>query len=346
MTRSMNLRRLALAVIICLMNTISISESSTKSAQAQEPLIIAHRGACGYLPEHTLAAKSLAHAMRADYLEQDFVLSKDDIPIVLHDIHLDTVTDVATVFPDRKRADGRYYAIDFLLSEIQQLRVHERIDLESGKRVFPDRFPLKKSTFRIPTLAEEIELIQGLNQSTGREVGIYPEIKKPAWHREQGKEISPLVIKVLEQYGYKTKSDLVFLQCFDPVELRRVRVELKSNLKLVQLIGKNSWKEADTDFTEMVKPAGLDKIAEYADGIGPHMPYIVSDESGKVVTTDLVANAHQRKLIVHPFTFRADSLPKYSQSFRQLIQVFQRANVDGLFTDFPDKARASFARRR
>ena len=102
-------------------------------AQPSRPIVIAHRGASGYLPEHTLAAKAVAHAQGADFIEQDVVLTRDDQPIVLHDVHLDTVTDVAQVFPGRKRGDGRYYAIDFTLEEIQRLRVTERVDHQTQR---------------------------------------------------------------------------------------------------------------------------------------------------------------------------------------------------------------------
>jgi glycerophosphoryl diester phosphodiesterase len=304
-------------------------------------IVIAHRGASGYLPEHTLEAKVLAYGMGADFIEQDVVLTQDDQPIVMHDIHLDTVTNVAEVFPDRKRSDGRYYAIDFTLAEIKRLRVHERIDLKTGKAVFPGRFPLGKSEFRVPTLAEEIELIQGLNKSTGRQVGIYPEIKKPAWHRKEGKDISRIVLATLQQYGYRTKEDLCYLQCFDPRETRRIREELGCQLRLVQLIGSNDWKEADSDYDSLRTNTGLKKIAEYADGIGPWMPHVVTglDSSGKPILTDLVKNAHTIGLQVHPYTLRADSLPEYAESFDQVLQLFiDVAQVDGVFTDFPDRA--------
>ena len=188
-----------------------------------KPIVIAHRGACGYAPEHTLVAKALGYAMGADFIEQDIVLTRDDQPIVLHDIHLDTVTDVAQLFPGRARADGRYYAIDFLLEEIRQLKVHERVDWSTDKVIYPNRFPVGWSEFRVPTFAEEIELIQGLNASTGGTVGIYPEIKSPGWHRQQGKDISRIVLQVLDQYGYHDKSDPVYLQCFEVDETRRLR---------------------------------------------------------------------------------------------------------------------------
>jgi len=142
-------------------------------------IVIAHRGASGYLPEHTLSAAALAYGMGADFIEQDIVLSKDDCPIVLHDIHLDQVTNVAEIFPQRNRDDGHWYVRDFELLELKQLEVHERANSDGSGPVFPQRFPYQRGHFQIPTLQEEIDLIQGLNHSTGRKVGIYTEIKKP-----------------------------------------------------------------------------------------------------------------------------------------------------------------------
>ncbi len=139
-------------------------------AVAAEKVVIAHRGASGYLPEHTLPAKAMAYAQGADYLEQDLVMTKDDHLVVLHDHYLDRVTDVADRFPDRARKDGRYYAIDFTLDEIKSLKFTEGFDIENGKKVqtYPGRFPMGKSDFRIHTFEEEIEFVQGLNHSTGK----------------------------------------------------------------------------------------------------------------------------------------------------------------------------------
>lgn len=145
-------------------------------AQDAPQIVIAHRGASGYLPEHTLEAKAMAHAQGAHYIEQDLVLTKDDVPVVLHDIHIDTVTDVVEKFPTRKRDDGRYYALDFTLAELKTLRATERFNAVTGKQVYPNRFPKGQGRFEIATLAEELQLIQGLNHSTGRVAGIYPEI--------------------------------------------------------------------------------------------------------------------------------------------------------------------------
>ena len=307
----------------------------------ERPIVIAHRGASGYLPEHTLAAKALAHGMGADYLEQDVVLTKDNVPVVLHDVQLDVVTNVADQFPNRAREDGKYYAIDLTLNEIKTLQVNERIDLKTGKAVYPTRFPIGKSGFQISTLTEEIEFIQGLNKSTGRNVGIYVEIKSPAWHRRQGRDISRIVLSVLDAFEYRTKQDRAYVQCFDAAETRRIREELESKLKLVQLIGDNSWDEAPTDFDELRTLAGIKRIAQYADGIGPWTPQICDgrDASGKPALSNLAQLAHDHGLEVHPFTFRADSLPDYVESFDELLHIFvDDAKVDGLFTDFPDQA--------
>jgi glycerophosphoryl diester phosphodiesterase len=310
-------------------------------AMATTKIVIAHRGASGYLPEHTLAAKAAAHAMGADYVEQDVVLSRDGVPMVLHDIQIDTVTDVAEIFPDRARADGRFYAMDFTADELKSLTAMERSD-PAGEQVFPGRFPRGASCFQIPTLAEEIELIQGLNLSTGRDAGIYPEIKAPAWHRAEGQDISAIVLGVLADYGYADPDDPVYLQCFDWNETQRIRAELGWRGRLVQLLGENDWREApDVDYDALRTPDGLAAIAKVAQGIGPSMRHVVSgvDAAGGALVTDLVANAHALGLAVHPYTFRADALPDYADSLEEALRIFLvDAGVDGVFTDFPDRA--------
>ncbi len=312
---------------------LSLQTACPALIQAQTtPIIISHRGASGYLPEHTLAAKVLAYGMGADYIEQDVVLTADNIPVVLHDIHLDTVTDVKEKYPDRSRDDGRFYAIDFALAEIKTLRVHERTDIRSGNAIYPDRFPTGKSTFAVPTLAEEIELIQGLNQSTGKNVGIYPEIKNPAWHREQGKDISVIILKTLTDYGYTNENSRVYLQCFDPDELKRIRFELKTRIKLVQLLGQ--------DFNTMVTPQGLQGLSSYVQGIGPSIWHLVTgkNEAGQFNITPIAKNARAAGLVVHPYTFRVDALPPFVQNYSDLLQLFYiDIGVVGLFTDFPDR---------
>jgi glycerophosphoryl diester phosphodiesterase len=307
------------------------------------PLIIAHRGASGYLPEHTLAAKALAFGMGADFLEQDVVATRDNVLVVLHDIHLDRVTDVAARFPSRHRGDGRYYVRDFDLPELSTLNVHERRNAD-GSAVFARRFPAVLGRFRIVTLDEELEMIRGLCQSTGRSVGIYPEIKAPAWHKTEGVDISTLLLRSLDAHGFRRRSDPVFLQCFDAEELRRVRQDLGSDLKLVQLIGDDGDSGSATNYARLQTAAGLREAARYVDGIGPWLGqlYNLAGIDGHPVSTGLVSAAHAAGLVVHPYTFRADALATGFGSFREMIDWFAGTlKVDGFFTDFPDLARVA-----
>ena len=309
-------------------------------AQNSRPLVIAHRGASGYLPEHTLAAKAYAHALGADFLEQDLVLTKDDVPVVLHDIYLDTVTDVAARFPDRKRADGRFYALDLTLAELKQLRVAERFNAATGAPVYAKRYPSATagSEFRVSTLEEELQLIQGLNRSTGRSTGIYPEIKQPKWHREQGHDISKIVLPILARYGYATKADACFLQCFELAEVKRLRTELGWSGRLVMLIEGRAKGDDGTDYTALCTAAGLKDLAAVADGIGPSISRIVTwPAPGQRKVTDLVKLAHAAGLIVHGYTIRLDELPKNCPSVDELhAALFREAGVDGMFSDFTD----------
>lgn len=301
------------------------------------PLVIAHRGASAYLPEHTLDAKSLAHRMGADYIEQDVVASRDDELVVLHDIYLDRVTNVAECFPARARDDGRYYVRDFDLKELRSLSVWERMNAD-GSVVYPGRFPAKSGDFTISTFAEELEFIRQLNTNSGRQVGIYPEIKRPAWHREEGIDIVPGFLKVITDDGFDESDDPVYIQCFDFAELKRLKVEFDCPFKLVQLIGENSWGEAETDFDFIRTAAGIAELAETVDAIGPWIPYLYELTDNIPRPGDLIQRAHAAGLAVHPYTFRADELPPGFSSFEDLVRFFVvDVGIDGLFTDFPDR---------
>jgi glycerophosphoryl diester phosphodiesterase len=297
------------------------------------PQIIAHRGASGYLPEHTLVAKALAFAMGADYLEQDVVATRDGQLIVFHDLTLDEMTDVRARFPDRARPDGHYYCVDFSLEEVRSLSVTERRAAGGSGPRYPGRFPQRAGRFPIPTLDEEIRFIQGLAQSTGRSVGIYPEIKHPAWHRRHGIDLGAELLATLGRFGYTDARHDVFVQCFDPDELQRLRRDLGCRLRLVQLL------EGQGDAPPR---AALDRIAGYADAIGPSIRLLYrgrhpSDASP--ILTSLAGDARSAGLAVHPYTFRVDELPAGIDSFQDLLELFLvRMRVDGLFTDFPDVA--------
>ena len=314
-----------------------------KTSVSAEKIVIAHRGASGYLPEHTLAAKAMAHAMGAHYIEQDVVMTKDDALIVLHDITLDRTTDVAEKFPGRVRDDGRYYAINFTLEEVRSLAATEAFVMEEGKKVqgYKNRFPINLSSFSVPTLEEEIQLIQGLNKSTGKDVGIYPEIKQPKFHRDEGKDISTAVVKLLKEYGYFSRSEKVFLQTFSFEELKEIRTnifpEVGVEIDLILLVGNKNT------YPWIFEEGGMEKIAKFADGIGPDKGLVISREStaSNAQITPLVSRAHAVGLKVHPYTYRLDpgQIPNYADNFDELLRKhFLDADVDGIFTDFPDKA--------
>ncbi|MFK7864586.1 MAG: glycerophosphodiester phosphodiesterase [Pseudohongiellaceae bacterium] len=324
------------------LSILFLATTMVGQAMAQK-IVIAHRGASGYLPEHTLEAKAMAFAMGADYIEQDVVMTKDDALIVLHDITLDRTTNVDELFPERVRDDGRFYAIDFTLAEIKTLNASEGFRLEEGKKVqgYGARFPMGASSFQVPTLQEEIELIQGLNHSTGKNVGIYPEIKSPEFHRDAGKDISTAVVNVLKDYGYTSKQDEVFLQTFSFEELQIIHDEILPaagiELNLVMLLGDRE------SYPWIFEEGGMEKLAERADGVGPSHTMVVSREStkGNLKVTSLVSDAHSAGLQVHPYTYRRDKgqVPSYADDFDDMLNIHLfEADVDGVFTDFTDLA--------
>ncbi|MFB1036265.1 MAG: glycerophosphodiester phosphodiesterase, partial [Sinobacterium sp.] len=301
----------------------------TSKVIAAKALVIAHRGASGYLPEHTLESVTLAYALGADFIEQDLVVTKDSKLIVLHDIHLETVTNVEQVFPSRKREDGRYYVLDFTLAELKTLNVHERQNAK-GKQVFSNRYQ-GNGTFHIATFEEQIELIQQFNHQFNKTTGFYPEIKSPAWHKEQGVDISQLVLAVLRKYELDDADKAVFLQCFDFAETQRLRNVLNAKVKLIQLIGENDWLESPTNYNFLKTPEGLEAIAKVAQGIGPWIPQLVDLKS--MQPTGFVKRARIAGLKVHPYTFRKDALPDNVDTQQTMQLLFEELKVDGLFTD-------------
>lgn len=317
--------------VIYLLGVLLMPHFMFSSATHAAPIVIAHRGASGYLPEHTLVGSSMAHAFGADFLEPDVVLSKDNIPLVLHDIKLDDTTDVAKRFPKKKRKDGHYYAVDFTLEEIKQLNVHERIDMESGERVYPGRFPLKLSRFEIPTLAEMIELLIGMNKSRGKNVGIYPEIKEPEFHFNEGKDIAKITYELVRTYEITLGDAPLYWQCFHAETLKRFQTEFKSKYPRILLIN-----DGDLDLTHVEKlEKQVQEIARFSNGIGPSFAHVF-DSQGH--STRLVELAHKHNLLVHAYTVRADRLPGYVDSLEEYLKkIFIEEKIDGVFTDFTDQ---------
>ena len=322
-----------------------------------EKIVIAHRGASGYLPEHTLESKALAYIMGADYLEQDLAMSRDDYLIVIHDIYLDRLTDVAEKFPERIRADGRFYVIDFTLEELKSLNFSEGFIIEKGQKVqeYKNRFPMFTSTFKLHTFEEEIEFIQGLNKTMGRDIGIYVETKAPWFHKQHNKDISKATLEVLKKYGYTTKESKAYFQTFDYPDLKYVKdilmPQFNMDIKTILLYAYNDWHETYEykdgswqlfDYEPLMTFEGMKEVAHYATGTGPSYDMIIDKDKskqGSIVITDFVSNTHKNNMICHPYTVRKDKLPHYVTCVEELYDaLYFKADVDGLFTDFTDLA--------
>lgn len=267
---------------------------------SKAPLVFAHRGASGYLPEHTLPAYALAHGLGADVLEPDVVLTRDRVPICLHDIHLERVTDVSAVFPDRARGDGRFYALDFSLDEVR------RLTATGGERH-------RLGGAGIPTFEEFLRFVIHLGERTGRAPIIAPEMKAPAFHAEAGADLVGAVAHALKASGHAGEEGRSVVQCFEPEGLIALRRDHGVSCPLLQLIG-----------AEPLDGGQLDRVAEYAEMVGPSKRAI-TDTDGAFVDA-----CHQRGLGVVPYTFKDD--------VDETSEHFHRFGVDGLFSDFPDVA--------
>lgn len=290
--------------------------------------IIAHRGASGFLPEHTKEALVMSFMQGADYIEQDLVATKDGHLVVLHDIHLDTVTNVEQIFADRIRSDGRFYVIDFTLAELRSLRVHERKNKDRSP-VFSNRYR-GNAHFTIATFAEHVELVRELNRLLKKHVGIYPEIKAPAWHQQEGINITQLFIEQVRALALDNFTPKMYVQSFDPHTLKHLNQVFEGTLRLIQLIGENAWNESITDYRALKTDEGLADIAQYAQGIGPWLPHVIDLTTGK--RTGLMERAQAKGLLVHPYTFRTDIIEPV-MSAEDAFTRLKEAGIDGLFTD-------------
>jgi glycerophosphoryl diester phosphodiesterase len=321
------------------------------------PLIIAHRGASGYRPEHTLASYELAIAMGADFIEPDLVSTRDGILIARHENEISTTTDVADhpEFANRKttkRIDGRevtgWFTEDFSLAEIETLRAKERL---------PFRNQFYNGQFEVPTFAEVIALAKGKSAETGRTIGVYPETKHPSYFRSIGLPLEAPLLAELKEAGYRGRTAPVYIQSFEVGNLERLREV--TDLPLIQLLEAEGrpWDFAvagdPRTYHDLATPAGLAEIATYADGIGPDKRRIVpAGPDGRLLPpTSLVADAHAARLLVHPWTFRGDGsflAPEYGGDPGKEYDQFFSLGVDGLFSDFPDtaiQAREAWRRR-
>jgi len=325
--------------------------------EGKGPIVIGHRGASGYRPEHTLASYQLAAELGADYVEPDLVSTKDGALVARHENEISGTTDVAThpEFAGRKATkviDGvtltGWFTEDFTLAELKTLRAKERIPAIRPANTAFD------GLYEIPTLQEIIDLAK-------REgVGIYPETKHPSYFDSIGLSLEESLVAILNANGYTHPNDPVFIQSFETANLRQLRTMTK--LPLIQLIG-GSGKPYDfvasgdaRTYADLVTPAGLKQIATYADGIGPDKNLLIPLDATRhlLAPTSVVADAHRAHLLVHPYTFRRENnflpedfrqgnptSPVYLQATGDLpaeLTLFFRLGVDGLFTDNADVA--------
>jgi glycerophosphoryl diester phosphodiesterase len=311
--------------------------TSAAAAPPVRPLIIAHRGASGHRPEHTLEAYRLGVEMGADFIEPDLVSTKDGVLIARHENEIGGTTDVADRFADRKRTstiDGQevtgWFTEDFTLAEIKTLRARERLAFRSHAY---------DGQFQIATFDEVIELAQQLGKKVGRPVGVYPETKHPTYFRSIHLPLEEKLLASLQKHGWNSREAPVFIQSFEQDNLRAMRKQTK--VRLIQLVSAAAMVEGD----------GLRDIAAYADGIGPEKRLVVPvNADGSLGTpTDLVTRAHAAGLLVHIWTIRVDKefLPAgYHGKPEAEFEQFRQLGVDGVFTDFPDVAARTYASRQ
>jgi len=301
------------------------------------PIVIAHRGASGHRPEHTLEAYRLGVEMGADFIEPDLVSTKDGVLIARHENEIGGTTDVAARFPDRRQTktiDGQsitgWFTEDFTLADIKTLRARERLSFRSHEY---------DGQFQIPTFDEVIALAQQLGTKRGRPVGIYPETKHPTYFRGIKLPIEEPLLAALDRTGWNTREAPVFIQSFEQGNLRELRKQTK--VRLVQLVATPA----------LLTDAGLKDIASYADGLGPEKRLLipVNPDGSLRPATDLVARAHALGLVVHVWTVRVEKafLPAaYKGDAAAEFEQLRGLGVDGVFTDFPDVAVKAFGSTR
>jgi glycerophosphoryl diester phosphodiesterase len=380
-TRSRYLRfaLLALALVALLAPSTALAKKKHKRHVAKKensPLVIGHRGASGFVPEHTLQSYRLAIKLGADYVEPDLVATKDGVLIARHepiigDSDPTTTGDSTNVgehpeFASRettKTLDGvptkGFWASDFTLAEIKTLGARQT----RGGR--PTEFNGK---FKIPTFQEVIDLVKRESRKHGRKVGIYPETKHPTFHKSIGLPLEARLVKVLKKNGLNSRSSRVLIQSFEQSNLKELNT--MTPVRLIQLVDANDTDASGNptyaapfdrpyDWTVSGNPtlqartfgffatnAGLDEVKTYADGIGPWKVYIIPTAGGGggavFPPTDLIARAHARGLLVHTWTFRDDAFPSgYPGGPVEEYLAFYRLGIDGVFSDFPDTAFAA-----
>jgi len=321
-------------------------------------VVIGHRGASGYRPEHTLASYELAARMGADFIEPDLVTTSDGVLVARHEPEIGGTTDVAEhpEFADRratKTVDGveytGWFTEDFTLAELKTLRAKERIpEVRQENTIYDERF-------EIPTFDEVLELRARLSDELRREIGVYPETKHPTYFASLGLPLEPALVKALDDAGLNHADAPVFVQSFETTNLRVLDAELDVPLiALLEADGAPADLVAAGDprtYLDLITPEGLADIATFADGIGPDKDLVIARNADDTLgePTALVPDAHAAGLLVHPYTFRNEnqflpadlrsggSATDYGDVFAEYAAFFA-AGVDGVFADNPDTA--------
>ena len=354
----MNRWFLASAALALLAGCTTEPVTAQATLDGQPPIVIAHRGASGERPEHTIAGYRLAIELGADYIEPDLVLTKDGVLVARHENEISETTDVANhpEFAPRKATktiDGQkvtgWFTEDFTLAELKTLRARERL-------------PKLRSTeydgqFDIPTFEEILTLLAEVNKGRKTPVGVYPETKHPSYFVSIGLPHEAPLLAMLDRFGYRGRTAPVFIQSFEVGNLMDLRAE--SDLPLIQLLDAEG-SPADrpgTSYAAMTSPAGLKMIAAYANGIGPNKAMVIPRAAlgrlGKPTT--LVRDAHDAGLKVHPWTFRRENYflplgdkgsvnPAAHGDLAGEIKAFLDTGIDGLFSDNPREAVATVRR--
>jgi glycerophosphoryl diester phosphodiesterase len=350
---------LAAAALLCTLPATGHAHERN-ARENSRPLVIGHRGASGYLPEHTLESYALAIELGADYIEPDLVATKDGVLIARHEPNMIGTTNVSQLpqFASRKKTvmvdgvpDTGFFASDFTLAEIKTLR---------AVQAFGERDPSFNGKYQIPTFDEVIELAQRKGREEGRTIGVYPETKHPTYHQQLSLALEDRVLNALQRRGWNHRGAPVFIQSFEQANLKYLRS--KTSVRLVQLVDADDvapdgtityaapfdrpydWAVAGRagTFGDLLTPAGLAEVRTYADGIGPWKPYLISSACVTIVnnacadingdglvndadrkllpTSAVIANAHAQGLLVHPYTFRNEQ--------RRLASTFARNPVN------------------
>jgi glycerophosphoryl diester phosphodiesterase len=329
------------------------------SNDPRHPIVIGHRGACGYVPEHTLTSYFIAMQNGVDFIEPDLVMTQDGVLVARHENEIGGTTDVALhpEFAGRrttKTIDGivhtGWFTEDFTLAELKTLRARERIpDIRPANTRFDGQF-------QVPTLEEICALV------AGKGVGVYPETKHPTYFQQLGLPMEELLVDTLHRHGFKGRDGRAIIQCFEVDNLKAMRK--RTELPIVQLMEDEgapfdfSVKGDRRTYRDMTRPEGLAEIASYATAIGPHKWQVIPlDSAGRLAApSSLIADAHAAGLGVHAYTFRAENqyLPSDMRSsadpnalgdLQRELRIYLEAGLDGFFTDQADhgvRARDAF----